>query len=46
MAIHLGGKDFDSRIINYRIDRFKSSNGIDLRKSKGYATDQGCVPKK
>jgi molecular chaperone DnaK len=31
----LGGEDFDSRIINYLIDRFESANGIDLRSSKG-----------
>lgn len=28
----LGGEDFDSRILDYLIDEFKKSNGIDLRK--------------
>ncbi len=28
----LGGEDFDQRIMNYLIDEFKNSNGIDLRK--------------
>jgi molecular chaperone DnaK len=27
----LGGEDFDQRVINYLIDEFKSSTGIDLR---------------
>lgn len=27
----LGGEDFDQRIMNYLIDEFKSSNGVDLR---------------
>ncbi len=30
----LGGDDFDERIINYLIDEFKKSNGIDLRNDK------------
>ena len=29
---HLGGDDFDGRIINYLADEFKKSEGIDLRK--------------
>ncbi|MFN1836228.1 molecular chaperone DnaK [Balneola sp. MJW-20] len=29
---HLGGDDFDSRIINYLADEFKKDEGIDLRK--------------
>ena len=28
----LGGEDFDQRIMNYLIDEFKNSSGIDLRK--------------
>ncbi len=28
---HLGGDDFDQRIINYLADEFKKSNGIDLK---------------
>ena len=28
---HLGGDDFDQRIINYLVDEFKKENGIDLR---------------
>ena len=28
---HLGGDDFDERIINYLVDEFKKSNGIDLK---------------
>ncbi len=31
---HLGGDDFDERIINYLVDEFKKSNGIDLRQDK------------
>ena len=30
----LGGDDFDQRIINYLVDEFKKSNGIDLSKDK------------
>jgi len=29
---HLGGDDFDQRLINYLADEFKNSEGIDLRK--------------
>ncbi len=29
---HLGGDDFDDRVINYLADEFKKSDGIDLRK--------------
>ncbi|MFH1761530.1 MAG: molecular chaperone DnaK [bacterium] len=31
---HLGGDDFDQRIIDYVADEFKKSNSIDLRKDK------------
>ncbi|MCC3145401.1 molecular chaperone DnaK [Halanaerobium sp. Z-7514] len=31
---HLGGDDFDQRIIQYLADEFKNSTGIDLRKDK------------
>lgn len=31
---HLGGDDFDERIINYLVDEFKKENGIDLSKDK------------
>ena len=31
---HLGGDDFDDRIINYLVDEFKKSNGIDLKTDK------------
>jgi molecular chaperone DnaK len=31
---HLGGDDFDERIINYLVDEFKKSNGIDLKTDK------------
>lgn len=31
---HLGGDDFDQRIIDYLADEFKKSNGIDLRNDK------------
>ncbi|MFA6119371.1 MAG: molecular chaperone DnaK [Parachlamydiales bacterium] len=31
---HLGGDDFDSRIINWMLDEFKRENGIDLSKDK------------
>lgn len=30
----LGGDDFDQRIINYMVEEFKKSNGIDLSKDK------------
>ncbi|TVQ68475.1 MAG: molecular chaperone DnaK [Balneolaceae bacterium] len=29
---HLGGDDFDSRILNYLVDEFRKSDGIDLKK--------------
>ncbi|WP_028024597.1 molecular chaperone DnaK [Enterovibrio calviensis] len=29
---HLGGEDFDNRLINYLVDEFKKDQGIDLRK--------------
>lgn len=28
---HLGGEDFDSRMINYLVDEFKKDQGMDLR---------------
>ena len=31
---HLGGDDFDQRIINWMIESFKASDGIDLNKDK------------
>ena len=31
---HLGGDDFDEAIINYLVDEFKKSNGIDLKNDK------------
>ena len=31
---HLGGDDFDERIINYLVDEFKKSNGMDLKADK------------
>jgi molecular chaperone DnaK len=31
---HLGGEDFDQRIIDYLADEFKKDNGIDLRSDK------------
>ena len=31
---HLGGDDFDNAIINYLVDEFKKSNGIDLKADK------------
>ena len=31
---HLGGDDFDEKIIDYLVDEFKKSNGIDLRTDK------------
>ena len=31
---HLGGDDFDERIIDYLVDEFKKSNGIDLKQDK------------
>ena len=29
---HLGGEDFDNRVINYLVEEFKKSQGVDLRK--------------
>lgn len=31
---HLGGDDFDKRIVDYLADDFKSNEGIDLRKDR------------
>ena len=31
---HLGGDDFDNRIIDYLVDEFKKSSGIDLKQDK------------
>lgn len=31
---HLGGEDFDNRIVNHFLDEFKKENGIDLREDK------------
>ena len=31
---HLGGDDWDQRIVDWLVDKFKSSNGIDLTKDK------------
>ena len=31
---HLGGDDFDQRVMDYLIDEFKKSNGIDLRNDR------------
>ena len=31
---HLGGEDFDNRMINYLVDEFKREQGIDLRKDQ------------
>ncbi len=31
---HLGGDDFDERIINYLVEEFKKENGIDLKKDR------------
>ncbi|MGM1058815.1 molecular chaperone DnaK [Saccharothrix sp. Mg75] len=31
---HLGGDDWDQRIVDWLVDRFKQSNGIDLTKDK------------
>ena len=36
---HLGGDDFDQRIIDWMVDEFKKSNGVDL--SAGYAAPEG-----
>src|SRR5690606_34959243 len=31
---HLGGEDFDNRIISFLADEFKKENGVDLRKDR------------
>lgn len=36
---HLGGDDFDEAIINYLVDEFKKSNGIDLKQIKWQCKD-------
>ena len=39
---HLGGDDFDQRIIDWMVDEFKKSNGIDLSNDQyGYAAPEG-----
>ena len=32
--VHLGGDDFDERIMNYLVEEFKKENGVDLSKDK------------
>ena len=41
---HLGGDDFDERIINWMAEDFQRENGIDLRKDKmaAAAPEGGC----
>ena len=41
---HLGGDDFDERLLNYMADDFQKTNGIDLRKDKmaHAASEGGC----
>mgnify|MGYP001144564359 FL=1 len=31
---HLGGDDFDERLVNYLVEEFRKANGIDLRQDK------------
>ena len=31
---HLGGDDFDQRVINFLVDEFKKAEGMDLSKDK------------
>ena len=31
---HLGGEDFDNRVINYLVEEFKSQQGVDLRQDQ------------
>ena len=38
---HLGGDDFDQRIIDWMADAFQTENGIDLRKDKGCPASEG-----
>ena len=39
---HLGGDDFDKRIIDWLADEFKKENGVDLRKRQnGHAAPEG-----
>ena len=43
---HLGGDDFDERMINYMADEFKKENGIDLRQDRmAYAALEGSCRK-
>ena len=32
----LGGEDFDQRVINYLVEKFKKENGIDLSKRQAW----------
>ena len=34
VTIHLGGDDWDQRIVDWLVDKFKASHGIDLTKDK------------
>ena len=43
---HLGGDDFDQRVMNWIIDEFKKSNGIDLRGDKMAIRDLRKLPKR
>ena len=39
---HLGGDDFDQRIIDWMVDEFKKSNGIDLSSDRmAHAAPEG-----
>ena len=40
---HLGGDDFDQRIIDWLADEFKKSEGIDLRSDKMAMSPQACA---
>ena len=35
---HLGGDDFDKRIVDFLADEFKQNEGIDLRKDRQVCT--------
>ena len=41
---HLGGDDFDKRIVDFLADDFKRNEGIDLRKDRQARSDALVLP--
>ena len=42
---HLGGDDFDQRIVEYAVAEFKKSDRIDLTRDPVSYTHLGCIHK-